>query len=79
MTDRPKVGVHSWTFALLLLGLFDHDALVGTDGRVSDGLFAIGPLTRGRFWEVTAVPDIRVQAASLAGQVAESVRAAAGG
>jgi uncharacterized NAD(P)/FAD-binding protein YdhS len=28
--------------------------------------FAIGPMTRGRYWEITAVPDIRVQAAEIA-------------
>lgn len=41
-------------------------ALVGRDGRPSKTLFAIGPVTSGVFWEVTAVPDIRVQAAHLA-------------
>lgn len=25
-------------------------------------LFAVGALTAGQFWEITAVPDIRVQA-----------------
>jgi hypothetical protein len=32
----------------------------------SDRLFAIGPLTRVAFWEVSAVPDIRNQCAALA-------------
>lgn len=42
------------------LGL-DVDAgsrLIGRDGRVAERLFALGPLTRGAFWEITAVPDI---------------------
>ena len=43
--------------------------LVGRDGRVEPTLFAVGPLTRGAFWEVTAVPDIRVQAAACAREV----------
>lgn len=30
------------------------------------GLYAVGPLTRGSFWEITAVPDIRRQVWSLA-------------
>ena len=34
------------------------------------GLYAIGPLARGVFWECVAVPDIRVQAASLAATLA---------
>ena len=29
-------------------------------------LFVLGPLTRGKFWEIEAVPDIRVQAAQMA-------------
>ncbi len=41
-------------------------ALIDRDGVVSQRLHAIGPVTSGVFWEVTAVPDIRIQAASLA-------------
>lgn len=43
-------------------------ALIGRDGAVSRRIHAIGPVTSGMFWEVTAVPDIRIQAASLARQ-----------
>ena len=35
-------------------------------GRASDTLFAIGPVTKGTFWESVAVPDIRAQAARVA-------------
>jgi uncharacterized NAD(P)/FAD-binding protein YdhS len=35
-------------------------------GEPSAPIFAIGPVTKGTYWEVTAVPDIRVQAAHLA-------------
>jgi uncharacterized NAD(P)/FAD-binding protein YdhS len=35
-------------------------------GYASRNLYALGPLTRGTFWEITAVPEIRRQAASLA-------------
>jgi uncharacterized NAD(P)/FAD-binding protein YdhS len=45
-------------------------ALVGADGAPSKRLFAIGPLTRGTFFEIEAVPDIRVQAAGLAVRLA---------
>lgn len=34
--------------------------------EASGSLFAIGPMTRGTFWEIVAVPDIRVQVDSLA-------------
>jgi uncharacterized NAD(P)/FAD-binding protein YdhS len=39
---------------------------LGADGRADPSLFAVGPITRGGFWEVTAVPDIRLQAADCA-------------
>ena len=35
-------------------------------GEVDPMLFALGPATRGAFWEVTAIPDIRVKAAEVA-------------
>jgi len=40
--------------------------LLDARGRVSDGLFTLGPLRRGELWESTAVPEIRAQAFSLA-------------
>ncbi|MFN6984125.1 MAG: FAD-binding protein, partial [Rhizobium oryzihabitans] len=43
------------------------------DGEVWPGLFAAGALTAGRFWEITAVPDIRVQAKKIAEAVTERV------
>ncbi|HET9354648.1 MAG TPA: FAD/NAD(P)-binding protein, partial [Sphingomicrobium sp.] len=39
---------------------------VDGDCRAGDGLWALGPLTKGRWWEITAVPDIRVQAERVA-------------
>ncbi|HEX3809148.1 MAG TPA: FAD/NAD(P)-binding protein [Rhizomicrobium sp.] len=44
--------------------------LVGRDGDLHKGLFAMGPLTIGRFWEVVAIPEIRVQADALAREFA---------
>lgn len=41
-------------------------AVIGADGRASDRLFALGPMTRGAFWEIVAVPDIRRQTWDLA-------------
>ncbi len=34
---------------------------LSADGSVNERLFALGPLTRGAFWEISAVPDIRHQ------------------
>jgi uncharacterized NAD(P)/FAD-binding protein YdhS len=39
----------------------------------SEGLWALGPLTKGRFWEIIAVPDIREQAAAVADDIAREI------
>jgi uncharacterized NAD(P)/FAD-binding protein YdhS len=49
-------------------------ALVDAGGRSSDRIFAIGPMSQAAFWESTAVPDIRVQAASLATRLTRGAR-----
>ncbi len=54
-------------------------ATLSKDGSISRRVFAVGPVTKGTFWEMTAVPDIRQQAEFLAGQLAsltKPVRAA---
>lgn len=56
----------------LSLGLdVDEDgALLDDAGIPSQNIFAMGPLRKGRLWETTAVPEIRVQAKTLAGRLA---------
>lgn len=49
-------------------------ALLGADGRPAPDLFAVGPVTRGALWEITAVPEIRAQAEQVAEQVLASAR-----
>ena len=39
---------------------------VDEKSRVGERLWALGPLTKGRYWEIIAVPDIREQAAQVA-------------
>lgn len=41
-------------------------AVIDAQGRASDRIFAIGPVSRAAFREITAIPDIRNQAADLA-------------
>ena len=41
-------------------------AIVDARGKASGTLYAVGPLTRGTFFEIDAVPDIRVQCSRLA-------------
>lgn len=45
-------------------------AIIDSKGLASDRLYAVGPLTRGTFFEIDAVPDIRNQCAWLARQIA---------
>lgn len=40
------------------------------DGNVRPGLYAVGALTAGQFWEITAVPNIRDQAKQVATEIA---------
>jgi len=67
----------------LLRQLID-DGLVGTDpldiglladenDRVADRLWAVGPLTKGMYWEMTAVPDIRHQVDRVASAIAKEL------
>ena len=50
-------------------------ALLNKDGAISRRLFAIGPVTKGTFWEMVAVPDIRRQTEKLAESMATLVKA----
>lgn len=52
----------------LALGLeIDREGrVVDAAGRPDPALYAVGPITRGALWEITAVPDIRGQVAELA-------------
>lgn len=44
-------------------------AVLDAGGVASTRLFAVGPLTRGTFFEIEAIPDIRMQVAGLAGRL----------
>jgi len=48
------------------LEVADDNALIPASGVASTRLFALGPPTRGRHWEINAVPDIRRHAARMA-------------
>ena len=56
---------------LLGLGLLtDNDgALIGRDSARSNVVFTLGPMRRGTLLETTAIPEIREQAANLAGRL----------
>jgi uncharacterized NAD(P)/FAD-binding protein YdhS len=40
----------------------------------AERLWAVGPLTKGRFWEIVAVPDIRGQVEDVAKDIAEELQ-----
>jgi uncharacterized NAD(P)/FAD-binding protein YdhS len=55
------------------LGIETQDCAVRDDaGRASTWLFALGPLTRPAWWEITAVPEIAVQVDRLVAELAAS-------
>lgn len=48
--------------------------LLDAHGQPVPGLYTLGPLRRPALWESTAIPEIRAQAAALAGTLASGVR-----
>jgi uncharacterized NAD(P)/FAD-binding protein YdhS len=64
--------------SLLDGGLIHADQLgigldVDEDSRAGERLWALGPLTKGRYWEIIAVPDIREQAAAVADDITKEL------
>ena len=48
------------------LDVAENGALINNHGEVSETLYTLGPTTRGRWYEIVAVPDIRRQSLQLA-------------
>jgi uncharacterized NAD(P)/FAD-binding protein YdhS len=40
--------------------------LIDRHGTAAKDFFAIGPITKGALWEITAVPDLRVACEAMA-------------
>ncbi len=55
------------------LDISENSAIIRADGTLSPRLFAVGPVTRAAFWEISAIPDIRNQCAKLAGDIANDL------
>ena len=47
---------------------------VDEQSRAGNRLWALGPLTKGRYWEIIAVPDIRGQAAAIAEDIVRELK-----
>ncbi|QDA36507.1 FAD-dependent oxidoreductase (plasmid) [Paracoccus liaowanqingii] len=50
-------------------------AVIDAEGRPDPRLRAIGPTSRAAFWEITAIPDIREQARTLAAELTRQLAA----
>ena len=61
-----QAGVIQPDSARLGIDVDEQMRVIGYDGVPNDRIFALGPMTRGAFWEIVAVPDIRNQAWTLA-------------
>ena len=48
----------------------DTGQLIARNGSISERIYTLGPVSRATFWEITAIPDIRVQAGQIAGRIA---------
>jgi uncharacterized NAD(P)/FAD-binding protein YdhS len=64
-TERARPGAME-----LGLDVDDCGRLLDGAGRSQPGLYVLGPPTRGRFWEITAVPWIRAHAVKVAEHIA---------
>ncbi|HEY2889583.1 MAG TPA: hypothetical protein VGJ31_03110, partial [Dongiaceae bacterium] len=57
------------------LDVTSEGAVIDRENQISRRLYAVGPITRGVFWEATAVPDIRLHCEALARHVVEMAAA----
>jgi uncharacterized NAD(P)/FAD-binding protein YdhS len=48
----------------------NHGCVIGTFGKATANLYALGPLRKATLWETTAVPEIREHALELAERIA---------
>jgi uncharacterized NAD(P)/FAD-binding protein YdhS len=53
-------------------------ALKDKTGKPSHVIFTLGPPLKGLLWESVAVPELRTQAAKLAGELVSSITVQAG-
>ena len=60
------------------LDVAENEALIGRNGRASRNIYVLGPPTRGRYTEIVAIPDIRLQAAEVAEHLIEQLRQPSG-
>jgi len=69
MQHLVKTGAARPDHMQIGLDIDQNCALIDADGTVSARIRVVGPLTRGRFFEIEAVPDIRVQCQVVAASI----------
>jgi uncharacterized NAD(P)/FAD-binding protein YdhS len=75
--DRPLVrqmlteGLIRADDLRLGIDIAPHGAVISAEGQPARDLFAVGPITKGTFWEIVAVPDIRLACEHLAAHLYE--------
>lgn len=65
LLDEQRIGIDD-----LGMGI-----AVEQPGRAGDRIWAVGPMTKGAYWEIVAVPDIRGQAAAVADDISRELGA----
>jgi uncharacterized NAD(P)/FAD-binding protein YdhS len=64
--QMAAAGMLCYDRSALGLNASETGQLIDASGKMQPNLFALGPMIRGVLWEITAVPEIRTQAAALA-------------
>jgi uncharacterized NAD(P)/FAD-binding protein YdhS len=59
LPDEMNLGVHATA----------DGRIIGADGSISERIFTLGSLLKGKLWESTAVPELRVQAERIASMI----------
>lgn len=62
----------TWDTFKLGFRVNENSQLLDANNAVQPNMFAMGPLSKSQFWEIIAVPDIRVQAQNVASRLLES-------
>jgi uncharacterized NAD(P)/FAD-binding protein YdhS len=70
MAARGLIGADALGLGLSVNAL---SQILREDGTAAPSSYALGPMTTGQFFEIFAVPDIRVQARSVATRISQNI------
>ncbi|KQV38683.1 FAD-dependent pyridine nucleotide-disulfide oxidoreductase [Rhizobium sp. Root1204] len=69
LKEMLKTGMISADALGLGIAIDTESRVLDSNGQAQSRMFAVGALSAGQFWEITAVPDIRVQAKLVAAAI----------